>query len=162
MRKFGKVLCDNYWDSTGEAACTMHNMRFGIATAMTFLLLSACRHGAPTQTAPVAGASRPHPQTQAECKACNGVWGAHGLAQVTSCLCRTTNAGKRCYRHSDCQGSCVAGEEVEQEVVEAGPPARGYFIGRCAEFSPIFGCMRMLDQAGPGPLDQPPLMLCID
>jgi hypothetical protein len=136
-------------------------MRAGMVTALALLLLSACRHGAAPRPASAAGAV-PTAQTQEECKACHGEWGAHGLAQMTSCLCRTTDAGKPCYRRSDCQGLCVAGENVKREVVQAGPPAQGYFVGRCAEFNPIFGCMRVLDQAGPGPLDEPPGVLCID
>jgi hypothetical protein len=141
-------------------------MRTGIVLALMFLPLTACHHGPPRRTAPgpAADASHPSARTPAECKACNGEWGPHGLAQVTSCLCRTTDAGKRCHRHSDCQGKCVAGEEVEREVVVVGPPARGYFVGHCAEFHTLFGCMRLLAQAGPGPgpLDEPPPMLCID
>lgn len=134
-------------------------MRTGTALALMLLLLPACRHGTAPRTAPVAS---PAPRTQEECKACNGTWGPHGLAQVTSCLCRTSDAGKRCHRRSDCQGLCVSGEDVEREIVEAGPPAKGYFVGRCAELNPIFGCMRVFDQTGPGPLVEPPAMLCID
>jgi hypothetical protein len=135
-------------------------MRTGIVISL--LLLSACRHGVPPRSATATSAARSAPQTQEECKACRGEWGAHGLAQVTSCLCRTTDAGKRCTRRFDCQALCVAGENVEREIMEKGPPAKGYFVGHCAEFDPIFGCMRVLDQAGPGPLDEPPTMLCID
>lgn len=134
-------------------------MRTGTVFTLMLLLLSGCRHGTAPRTAPVANLT---PRTQEECKACNGEWGPHGLAQVTSCLCRTSDAGKRCHRRSDCQGLCVAGENVEREIVEAGPPARGYFVGHCAEFDPSFGCMRVLEQAGPGPLLEPPAMLCID
>lgn len=137
-------------------------------TAIVFTLLlfppATCRHGASPPTTPVAAAqaNRQPPRTPEECKACNGDWGPHGMAQVTSCLCRTTDAGKRCRRHADCQSKCVAGEEVEREVMQAGPPASGYFVGRCAEFHIIFGCLRFVEQAEPGPLDEPPPMLCID
>ena len=139
-------------------------MRTSIVFALMLLVLPGCCHRTAPRSAPpaAASASRPPPRTQAECKACNGEWGPHGLLQVTSCLCRTIDAGKRCHRRVDCQGMCVAGEDVEREVVEAGPPVRGYFVGRCAEFQPLFGCMRVLEQTGPGPLGEPPAMLCID
>jgi hypothetical protein len=138
-------------------------MRTSIVLALMLLVFAGCRHAtAPRSAPPATGASPPSPRTQAECKACNGEWGPHGLLQVASCLCRTTDAGKRCHRRADCQGMCVAGKDMDREVVEAGPPARGYFVGRCAEFQPLFGCMRVLDQAEVGPLDEPPPMLCID
>ncbi len=137
-------------------------MRTGTVICLMLFLLSACRHGVAPRTSSATSGPRPVPQTQEECKACRGEWGRHGLAQVASCLCRTTDAGKRCHRRSDCQGLCVAEDNIEREVVKAGPPATGYFVGHCAEFEPIFGCMRVIDQAGPGPLDEPPLMLCID
>jgi len=138
-------------------------MRVGIVLFLMLLLSSACRHSTPPRTAPATAAgTRPSPRTQAECAACNGVWGQHGLAQVASCLCRTSDGGKPCRTHSDCQGKCVAGEIVDREVVEAGPPPKGYFIGHCTDFDPVFGCMRMIEQTGPGRLDELPPMLCID
>jgi hypothetical protein len=81
---------------------------------------------------------------------------------VISCVCRTTDAGKRCRASSDCQGKCLANDPVEREVVSAGPPARGYFVGHCAELFLHYGCRRYLDQTEPGPLDQLPPALCID
>jgi hypothetical protein len=137
-------------------------MRTGTVISLLLFLLSACRHGVPPRASTASSTPRSAPRTQEECMACRGKWGTHGLAQVPSCLCRTTDAGKRCHRRSDCQGLCLAEENVEREIVEAGPPAKGYFVGHCAEFDPIFGCMRVLDQAKPGPLDEPPAMLCID
>jgi hypothetical protein len=135
-------------------------MRIGILISL--FMIAACRPSAPPRNATATRAVRSTPQTPEECKACRGEWGRHGLAQVASCLCRTTDAGKRCTRRSDCQGLCVAEESMEREIVEKGPPAKGFFVGHCAEFDPIFGCMRVLDQAGPRPLDEPPDTLCID
>lgn len=137
-------------------------MRTGTVIGLMLFLLSACRHGVAPRTSTAVATPRSAPATQEECNACRGKWGRHGLAQVPSCLCRTTDAGKRCHRRSDCQGLCMAEDSVEREIVAPGPPAQGYFVGRCAEFEPIFGCMRVIDQTGPGPLDEPPAMLCID
>jgi hypothetical protein len=82
-----------------------------------------------------------------------------------SCLCRTTDAGKDCRSKSECQGECLL-EPLRSEVVEKGPPARGYFIGKCAEFVTSFGCARRIqaDTQSQGPVDlsEPPPQLCLD
>ena len=105
------------------------------------------------------------PQTERDCKACNGEWGIHGLSQKPSCNCRTTDGGRRCKDGSECQGLCTAADDPEREVVERGPPARGFFVGRCSKFMSIFGCYRPIDDgAGAKPVDltEPPQMLCAD
>jgi hypothetical protein len=89
----------------------------------------------------------------------------HGLGGTPRCLCRTHDAGKRCRAKDDCDGECLA-DAGEREVTDPGPPARGYFLGRCSEFRTTFGCHRYLsgrrDQSGPVALDQPPSEICAD
>ena len=115
-------------------------------------------------TASAPPASRP--TTEEGCKACNGLWGLHGLSPTPSCNCRTTDGGKRCRDGAECQGLCIAAEEPEREVVEAGPPPRGHFLGRCSETTAVFGCYRSIDRGaaarGPVPLTEPPAQLCAD
>jgi hypothetical protein len=125
---------------------------------------SAATPAAAAVAAPAPPVSRP--TTEEGCKACNGLWGAHGVSQTPSCNCRTTDGGRRCRDGAECQGLCLAAEEPEREIVEAGPPARGHFIGRCSETRAVFGCYRSIDRGaadrGPVPLTDPPAQLCAD
>jgi hypothetical protein len=108
---------------------------------------------------------KPPPQTERDCKACNGDWGVHGLSPKPSCNCRTTDGGKRCKDGAECEGLCTAADDPEREVVERGPPARGFFVGRCSTFMTIFGCYRPIDdgaRARPVDLTEPPQMICAD
>jgi hypothetical protein len=62
---------------------------------------------------------------------------------------------------------CIASKDAPQsEVLTRGPPARGFFVGRCSEFATVFGCNRILERGtkarGPVPLDQPPQTICVD
>ncbi len=118
------------------------------------------------QTA-AAGARAPEPRrasTPDECRACDGVWGKHGLLQEDRCLCRTRDAGKRCRDGLECEGDCLG--DGTTETVEPGPPPKGYFLGRCSELVTTFGCRAfILDGAakdGPVRLDEPQPQLCID
>src|SRR5216110_3273672 len=87
---------------------------------------------------PAAGLTAKPPSTASECKACNGEWGVHGLVQVESCLCRTHDSGRRCRDGAECEGECIA-QPGAVEVVDPGPPRRGYFVGKCSEFDHLFG-----------------------
>jgi len=108
----------------------------------------------------------PPPATPEGCRACNGLWAKHGIATEESCDCRTSDGGKRCRDGADCQGMCLAAENAEREVVEAGPPARGFFVGRCSDLVTVFGCNRIIDRgaaaSGPAVLGEPPQMICVD
>jgi len=148
-----------------------HPFRFW--AVLTTLIVGGCVARASVGPAPssatsaATGAAPAAPPTSADaCKACNGLWGRHGLADTESCNCRTTDAGKRCKDGADCQGVCVAAEEPEREVVVAGPPARGYFVGKCSETVTVFGCFKPIDKGaashGPVPLTDPPPSLCVD
>jgi len=133
--------------------------------ALAFLLASGCRSTQPQPTTKdTAVAARP--ATPEVCKACNGHWGRHGLANVEGCLCRTKDAGKVCRTAKDCESQCVAKDEPDTEIVEKGPPAKGFFLGRCHEFATYFGCGRLLRDRGatgsPVLLDEPPAKICVD
>ncbi len=105
----------------------------------------------------------PSPSTLEECRACNGEWGRHGLAQKESCLCRTKDAGKVCRSMRDCESQCVAKDDPDTEVVDKGPPAKGYFLGKCHPYTPYFGCGLLLRHAvNPVTLDVPPPRICVD
>lgn len=124
-----------------------------------------------TPTPPVTpdGDARKNPPTsEAEClsSSCNGKWARHGLAQNESCLCRTNDGGKACKDGAECQGECVLADPPATEVVDKGPPARGYFVGTCSPYTTTFGCHARLGQgvakAGPVDLSEPPGKLCAD
>jgi hypothetical protein len=141
---------------------------------LALMLLSGCRaHGAPpaavasaAQTAPVAHApGGAEPMTAESCRSCGGEWSIHGLIQEPSCLCPTSDGGKRCRDGSECQGQCLA-DDREREVTDPGPPARGYFVGKCSRFHSNFGCHRPISagvlKAGPSVLEEPPAQICAD
>lgn len=138
----------------------------------TALIVGGCAARASVGPAPASAASAgapqppPAPATAEACKACHGLWAKHGIAQSESCNCRTTDAGKRCKDGAECQGVCVAADEPEREVVDPGPPPRGYFVGKCSETVAVFGCFKPIDKGaaaqGPLPLVEPPPSLCAD
>ena len=89
----------------------------------------------------------------------------HGLSQTPSCNCRTSDAGKRCRDGTECEGLCTAAEAPERLVTDPGPPARGFFVGRCSAFATVFGCYRPIhDGAGVKPveLSEMPQTICAD
>lgn len=118
---------------------------------------------AASSNAALAAAPSESADSQAACTArCNGEFAPHGMLGKPSCLCRTRDVGRDC-RGADCEGQCVL-DPVRSEVSEPGPPARGYFIGRCSEFVKFFGCARLLTTkpAAPVDLSQVPPQICID
>jgi hypothetical protein len=128
-------------------------------------LAAGCRSTQPRPTTKdTAVAARP--ATPEACKACNGQWGRHGLANVEGCLCRTKDAGKVCKTTKDCESQCVARDQPDTEIVEKGPPAKGFFLGQCHEFATYFGCGRLLRDkvtaGAPVLLGEPPLKICVD
>jgi hypothetical protein len=60
----------------------------------------------------------------------------------------------------------IARGDPEREVVEAGPPPRGFFVGHCSELVTVWGCNRLITRgtraAGPVPLTDEPMMMCVD
>ena len=115
--------------------------------------------------APPAPPTAVRPTTKAACDACQGRWGIHGLAETKSCICRTKDAGKICRDGNDCSALCIA-DEKKFEVKEAGPPARGYYVGKCSTYDTVFGCFKLIPG---GTRSKPPLLpddaadsICID
>jgi hypothetical protein len=105
------------------------------------------------------------PTTKAACDACRGRWGIHGLAETKSCVCRTKDAGKICRDGGDCSALCIA-DEKKFEVKEAGPPPRGYYVGKCSTYDTVFGCFKLIPN---GIRSKPPQLqddaadsICID
>ena len=111
----------------------------------------------------VAAAPALPPTTEDGCKVCNGVWGPQGLDQTPRCVCRTKDAGKKCRGKDDCEGECI-GDLGDREVTEQGPPARGFWFGRCAEMRTTFGCHVFLPGKATTPvrLDEAPGQMCVD
>jgi hypothetical protein len=139
-------------------------MRPVIAVAFLLVLSGwSCHRDGSQKPAAVGPAARP--QTESECKACNGNWGVHGMGDTVSCLCRTRDAGKTCKDGLDCEGECEV-VEGKVEVTEPGSPPRGYFVGRCTEFDHVFGCRKLLMDGtvakGPASLDEAIPEMCID
>ena len=150
----------------------------GTRFLLVLFLAAGCRS---TQPQPVANQPAPAPRvtdtpvaprpvlattptTPEACKACNGKWGRYGLAQQEGCLCRTKDAGKVCRSMQDCESECVAKDTPDTEIVEQGPPAKGFFLGQCHEFVTFLGCGRLLGVATGAPvvLTEPPPKLCVD
>src|SRR6478672_5340408 len=102
-------------------------------------------------------AAAPSPTTEEGCRACNGTWGPQGIDPNPRCLCRTNDAGKKCRGKDDCEGQCL-GDLGDREVTEAGPPPKGYWIGRCGETRTTFGCHVFLEGKPTAPvnLDEKP------
>lgn len=126
---------------------------------------SACRaHDSPPR-ARAALPPRAEPTTDEACRACAGEWSVHGLAIQPSCLCPTRDVDKRCRDGAECEGQCLA-DGGEREVTVAGPPARGYFVGKCSRYRTSFGCHRYIaagaSRANPVPLDEEPGQICAD
>jgi hypothetical protein len=145
-----------------------------------FVVAAGCAHETPppATAAPVAtaaptgparaGAAAPpanEPTTEAGCHACKGEWALHGLSLEPSCLCPTSDAGKRCRDGVECQGQCL-GDSDDRQVTDPGPPARGFFVGECSPYRAVFGCHRPIAagalKAGPVPLDEPLAEICGD
>lgn len=116
---------------------------------------------------PAATMSEPvRPRTEEECRACNGAWGKHGLRQIAYCTCGTKDGDKRCRDGAECEGLCVAADEPEREIVQAGPPPRGYFVGKCSAYVKVFGCRRIIQRGAaaglPHDFTTPPQKMCFD
>jgi len=151
--------------SVATAAC----VKEPAAPASGAVASSAGRETAAPAPVPSASQAPPPaspPRTAEECRRCRGEWKTHGIADQESCVCRTTDGGKKCRDGADCQGRCIAApDDPEREVVEPGPPPRGYFVGRCSEVTPVFGCRRFIERGAgqsSGSLDEPPQMICAD
>jgi len=90
----------------------------------------------------------------------------HGIAETASCICKTKDGGHLCRDGADCEGQCLVAEDAKFEVVNTGPPPRGYYVGRCSEFDTTFGCNRMIPRGararGPLPSGDAIEDMCVD
>jgi hypothetical protein len=102
---------------------------------------------------------------RAECRACRGDWGPHGLVGLEGCICRAKDAGKVCRDGRDCEGECVfqRAEVVRKERRQCNAqgvctvsPALGRAVGKCSEKIGDFGCASLIDV---GASDLPPQSL---
>jgi len=119
-------------------------------------------------SAGAAPAARPHasrPQTKEACAACRGLWAVHGISEVESCICRTKDGGRPCREGGECEGECIA-DDARFEVVEGGPPPRGFYDGRCSDYDTTFGCYRVLPRGirtrGPLRAEDAAEHICVD
>jgi hypothetical protein len=140
-----------------------------LAIALLATLALGCRKATPPPARPDAEAKAlapgDRPQTAEACKACQGRWGIHGLAQIETCICKTRDSGRSCRDGADCEGQCLA-ETGGFVVIDKGPPARGYYRGRCSEFETTFGCAPMIpdgaSKKGPQLAEDAAERICID
>jgi hypothetical protein len=156
-------------------------MPFVLVAALGFAsaLAACCKNNAPpasassastsssqsASTASAAATPRPRPTTKEGCDACQGVWARHGLAETEACVCKTKDGGKICRDGSECEGSCLADEDGF-EVVEAGPPPKGFWKGKCAPLETTFGCNRTITHGarakGPQLAEDAAATMCVD
>ena len=141
-----------------------------VVSILSLFALLSCAHKPAPATSTRAATSGPtaangEPANEEGCSACSGEWAAHGMTGTMSCLCPTADGGKRCRDGVECQGECVT-DGADHEVTAAGPPALGFFVGKCSRFRTMYGCHRVIAsgalQAGAVPLDQPPTEICAD
>jgi hypothetical protein len=94
-------------------------------------------------------------RAQRDCRRCRGTWGRHGLLGLESCVCRTQDAGRRCYRSQDCASECLVHRFVITRPATAGRVALGIVEGRCAATTPLWGCARVVTGAHARPRPVP-------
>lgn len=101
----------------------------------------------------------------AACQACDGDWGAHGLASHVGCNCQTTDAGNECRDGRSCEGACLFDhyEVVRPATDTCRPdgsctvhPALGVPVGRCSSWQMNFGCRAWVRR---GAADEAPVVL---
>jgi len=119
----------------------------------------------PASSGRAARVKRPRPQTKDACAACRGLWAVHGISEVESCICGTSDGGRSCRDGAECEGQCIA-DDGKFEIVERGPPPRGFYVGRCSEYDTTFGCYRIIPHGargrGPLPSDDAAEHICVD
>jgi len=146
--------------------------------------MTSCRHSsqgapepAPSRGQPASSAAgapltanppqaTPRPTSKQGCDACGGQWAVHGIEQVEGCICRTKDGGKACRDGTECEGSCLVKDDAKFETVEPGPPPRGHYVGRCADYDTTFGCNRMIPNGvrakGPLAVEEAAKTFCVD
>lgn|GEM_PF-2084691 len=99
------------------------------------------------------------------CRACDGDWGAHGLASTVGCNCRTTDAGDECRDGRACEGACLfehyevvrpASDLCHPDGTCTVHPALGVPVGHCSAWQMNFGCRARVRR---GAADEAPVVL---
>lgn len=89
---------------------------------------------------------------KARCRACDGVFGAWGMAGHVGCNCRNADGGQPCNDGRDCIGDCLTAADTPSG-----------FAGRCADLVTTFGCRNIIPD---GASEQAPPMrarsICTD
>jgi hypothetical protein len=105
------------------------------------------------------------PTTKEACDACHGLWDIHGIGDVETCICPTSDAGKSCMDGEQCEGACIVTDD-EFQVVEPGTSPKGYYVGKCADYDTTFGCYRIVPRGvlerGPHVADEGIDDICVD
>jgi hypothetical protein len=108
----------------------------------------------------------PRPETKEGCDACGGLWAVHGIEPAESCICRTSDLGKRCTDGRQCEGQCLVDNDAGFQVMDPSSPPRGFFTGTCSSYDTVFGCHFMIppgvEDELPLPADEAAQHLCID
>ena len=128
-------------------------------TFSAFALSAAACGSAPRDTGSSSSLTTPlptkkteRPVTKEACDACGGLWDLHGIGEVETCICPTSDAGKSCMDGQQCEGACIVTDD-DFQVIEQGPDPKGYYVGRCASYDTTFGCYRDIP---PGTLERGP------
>jgi hypothetical protein len=120
----------------------------------------------PAPSAPAAPIPRTRPETKEACDACSGLWARHGIRDVETCICRTSDAGRACRDGADCEGQCLVAPDAAFEVADPGPPQKGFYVGRCSDYDTTFGCIRVIAKGakkrGPKPAEEAARQICVD
>jgi hypothetical protein len=121
-------------------------------TAIAIFAMLAANGGCGSEDPPSASESKPltmnhppppRPESKEACNACGGLWGTQGIAEVESCICRTSDGGRECRDGAECDGVCLVDDRAQFEAVNT-DPALGSFVGRCSDYDTLFGCYRIL------------------
>ena len=71
-----------------------------------------------------------------------------------------------CRDGSECEGTCLVAGDAKMEVVEKGPPEKGFFVGKCSDYDATFGCFRSIASGtrakGPAIAEEAAQHLCVD
>lgn len=111
------------------------------------------------------------PTTEADCKKCNGQWAKHGKAQITSCICATSDSGKACKTSEDCDDQCeIALDEAKKyegvkctgATCTGGTPNTVIPDGKCNAFRDHFGCRATIEVVKSEPNARHVRSLCVD